>query len=88
MPSFSHSKIGAYEASKLRYKFAYIEKIKVEAEDTIETYLGSMMHEALEKLYRVKRFEKLMILAERPAYYNKLWEENWKDSVLYLMLMN
>ena len=82
MPSFSHSKIGAFEGCKLKYKFQYIDKIKVEAEDTIETYLGSMVHEALEKLYRDKRFEKLMSLEELLAYFNKLWEENWKDSII------
>lgn len=82
MPSFSHSKIGAFEACKLKYKFTYIDKIKVEAEDTIETYLGSMVHEVLEKLYRDKRFEKLMPLGELLAYFNKLWEENWKDSII------
>jgi putative RecB family exonuclease len=82
MPSFSHSKIGSFEACKLRYKFAYIDKIKVEAEDTIETYLGSMVHLALEKLYRDKRFEKLMTLEELLAHYNNLWEKNWKDSVI------
>ena len=82
MPSFSHSKIGAFEACKLRYKFQYIDKIKVEAEDTIETYLGGIVHEALEKLYRDRRFEKLMSLKELLAYYNKIWEENWKDSII------
>jgi putative RecB family exonuclease len=82
MPSFSHSKIGAFEACKLQYKFAYIDKIKVEAEDTIETFLGSRVHEALEKLYRDKRFEKLMSLEELLAYYNQIWKENWKDSVI------
>lgn len=82
MPSFSHSKIGAFETCKLRYKFQYVDKIKVEAEDTIETYLGGIVHEALEKLYRDRRFEKLMTLEELLAYYNKIWEENWKDSVI------
>jgi putative RecB family exonuclease len=82
MPSFSHSKIGAYEKCKLRYKFQYIDRIKVEAEDTIETYLGSMVHEALEKLYRDKRFEKLMRQEELLAYFNKIWKENWKDSII------
>ena len=65
MPSFSHSKISSFEGCKLRYKFQYIDKVKVEAEDTIETYLGSMVHEALEKLYRDKRFEKLMSFPSR-----------------------
>lgn len=82
MPSFSHSKIGTFEACKLQYKFAYIDKVKVEAEDTIETYLGIRVHEALEKLYRDLRFEKRMSLEELLAYYNTLWEENWKDSVI------
>lgn len=82
MPSFSHSKIGTFEACKLQYKFAYIDKIKVEAEDTIETYLGIRVHEALEKLYRNKRFEKSTTLEELLTYYNKIWEENWKDSII------
>jgi putative RecB family exonuclease len=82
MPSFSHSKIGAFENCRLRYKFQYIDKVKVEAEDTIETYLGGMVHEALEKLYRDKRFEKLMSLEELLAYFNRIWEENWKDSII------
>ena len=82
MPSFSHSRIGSFENCPLQYKFAYIDHIKVEAEDTIETFLGSRVHEALEKLYRDKRFEKLMSLEELLEYYNKLWEENWKDTVI------
>ncbi len=82
MPSFSHSKIGTYEACKLQYKFAYIDRIKVEAEDTIETYLGSMVHATLEKLYRDQRFAKQITLEELLAHYSKIWEENWKDSVI------
>ena len=82
MLAFSHSKIGAYETCKLKYKFAYIDKVKVEAEDTIEIFLGNRVHEALEKLYRDKRFEKLMTLEELLAYYNKHWTEKWKDSVI------
>lgn len=82
MPAFSHSKIGTYETCPLQYKFAYIDKIRVEAEDTIETFLGNRVHESLEKLYRDKRFEKLMTLEELLACYNKLWTEKWKDSII------
>ena len=57
MPSFSHSRIGKYESCPLQYKFAYIDRIKVVAEDTIETFLGSRAHEALEKLYRDKEID-------------------------------
>ncbi|MDH4219299.1 MAG: PD-(D/E)XK nuclease family protein [Candidatus Aminicenantes bacterium] len=82
MPAYSHSKIGTYETCPLQYRFAYIDRVEVEAEDTIETYLGSRVHEVLEKLYRDRRFEKLMTLEELLAHYNKLWDEKWKDSVI------
>ena len=82
MPTYSHSKIGSFETCPLQYKFAYIDRVKVEAEDTIETFLGSRVHEALEKLYRDKRFEKLMTLEDLLAYYDKVWDEKWKDSII------
>lgn len=78
MPSFSHSKIGSYETCPLQYKYAYIDRVKIEAADTVETFLGNRVHEALEKLYRDKQFEKLMSMEELLTYYNKLWTEEWK----------
>jgi putative RecB family exonuclease len=82
MPTYSHSKIGSFETCPLQYKFAYIDRVKVEAEDTIETFLGSRVHEALEKLYRDKRFERLLSLEELLIYYDKIWYEKWKDSII------
>ncbi|MFB0564341.1 MAG: RecB family exonuclease [Candidatus Aminicenantaceae bacterium] len=81
MPSFSISKIGTYETCPLQYKYAYVDYIKVE-EERIENFLGIRVHEALEKLYRDKQFEKMMSLEELLAYYNELWEKNSKDSVI------
>lgn len=78
MPSFSHSKIGSYETCPLQYKYAYIDRVKVEVEDTVETFLGNRVHEALEKLYRDKQFEKLMSMEELLTYFNKMWTEEWK----------
>jgi len=81
MPLFSHSQIGTYETCPLQYKFAYIDKIKVKME-TVEAFLGSRVHETLEKLYRDKRYQKFMKLEELLAYFNKKWEENWNDNIL------
>jgi putative RecB family exonuclease len=82
MPTYSHSKIGSFETCPLQYKFSYIDRVKVVAEDTVETFLGSRVHEALEKLYLDKRFEKLMTLEDLLTYYNKIWDEKWKDSII------
>ncbi len=82
MTSFSHSRLSSFEICPLKYKFAYIDRIKVEAEDTIETYLGSRVHEALEKVYRNLQFEKLMSLKELLDFFNREWEKSWKDTII------
>ena len=81
MPTYSHSKLGTFETCKLQYKFSYIDKVKVEQEDTVETFLGSRVHEALEKLYKDLKFQKILSLKELLAYFNKLWKENWNETV-------
>jgi len=82
MAVFSVSRIGAYDTCPLQYKYAYLDCLEVEAKDTIETFLGQRVHEALEKLYRDKRHEKLLSLEEWLAYFDKIWEEHWSDSII------
>jgi len=81
MPSFSHSKIDSFESCKLKFKYRYIDKIKVEVEDTIETFLGSLVHETLEKLYRDLKFERRLSLENLLQYFNAKWTENWDDAI-------
>jgi len=81
MTIFSHSKIGTYETCPLQYKYRYIDRIKTEQEDTVETFLGSRAHEALEKLYKDLKFEKLLTLKELISYFNKQWKENWNETI-------
>ncbi len=82
MASFSHSRIGSFENCPLQYKYSYIDHVEVEAKDTVETFLGSRVHEALEKLYQHKKFEKLLTVEELLAYFNKRWKEEWKDAII------
>ena len=81
MTIFSHSKIGTYETCPLQYKYRYVDRIKTEQEDTVETFLGSRAHEALEKLYKDLKFEKLLTLKELINYFNKQWKENWNETI-------
>lgn len=81
MPFFSHSKLESYESCKLKFKYQYIDRVKVEITDTIETYLGSRVHEALEKLYRDLRFEKNISLEDLLEYFNEKWKMNCADTV-------
>jgi putative RecB family exonuclease len=82
MPIYSHSKIISYETCPLRYKYAYIDKIKPEAEETAESFLGARMHEALEKLYRNIGYGKLITKKELLAFFRSQWVKSWPESII------
>lgn len=82
MPAFSHSKIGTFFDCRLQYKFAYVDKVKVPRENTVETFLGSLVHEALEKLYRDLQYEKSSTLDELLDYFRSQWDEQWNDNII------
>ncbi len=82
MPTYSYSKISCFEQCPLKFKFQYIDKIKTEIEQTVEAFLGSLVHEALEKLYTDLKFQKVMKLNEVLDFYNDLWQKNWNDAIV------
>ena len=47
----------------------------------IEAFMGSRVHDALEKLYRDLKMTKLNTLEELLAFYHQCWEKNWSESV-------
>ncbi len=81
MALYSHSRLKTFEQCRLRFKFKYIDRIEAEWSDTIEQFLGSRVHEALEKLYKDLKFKKLNKLPELLAYYNDIWEKNWHEGI-------
>ena len=81
MPTFSNSRLGTYEQCPLKYKYQYIDKIKIEEAKTVEAFMGSCVHEALEKLYRDLKLQKRNTLEELLKYYNSLWAKNWSGEI-------
>jgi len=82
MPTYSYSKVTCFEQCPLKFKFQYIDKIKTEIEQTIEAFLGGIVHEVLEKLYTDLKFQKVMKLNEILDFYNDLWQKNWNDAIV------
>jgi len=81
MPTYSHSQLSTYETCPHQYKLAYIDKIEVETEG-IEAFMGSRVHDALEKLYRdLMKVNKLNSLEGTLHFYNQVWEKNWNDLI-------
>ncbi len=82
MSTYSHSKLGTFQQCRLKYKFQYIDKIKVDIPDTVETFMGKRVHETLEKLYKDLQYHKMNSKEELLVFFEKIWAENWDDSVL------
>ena len=82
MKLYSYSRLETFEQCHLKFKFADIDKIETEVEESVEAFLGSRVHEALDKLYRDLMFEKLDSLQELLDFYNSEWEKNWNEGIL------
>jgi len=80
LPTYSHSQLSTYETCPHQYRLHYIQKIKMDTEG-IEAFMGSRVHDALEKLYRDLKMTKLNTLEELLAFYHQCWEKNWSESV-------
>ncbi|MBM4307807.1 MAG: PD-(D/E)XK nuclease family protein [Deltaproteobacteria bacterium] len=80
MPTYSHSQLSTYETCPYQYKLSYIQKIKIDTEG-IEAFMGSRVHDVLEKLYRDLKMTKLNTLEELLEFYHQCWEKNWTEAV-------
>lgn len=81
MQVYSHSRLSSYENCPLQYRLSYIDKIDVEDEEGVEAFLGSRVHETLEKLYRDHMHSKSNTVEELLMHYNDIWDKSWHDNV-------
>ncbi len=81
MTVYSHSRLETFEACPQKYKFRYIDKLEVPEEQGIEAFVGSRVHETLQKLYRDLQLTKLNTVDELLAFYKARWDENWSENV-------
>ncbi len=81
MTVYSYSRLSTYVQCPLRFKLKYIEKAEPEFEQTVEAFLGSTVHTALEKLYRDLKHRKTMSHEELLAFYGEQWDENWNEDI-------
>jgi len=82
MSVYSHSRLSCYEQCPQKYKLKYLDRVETEVEQSVEAFLGSLVHETLEKLYRDLGYQKVNTLEELLAYFRGEWEKNWDDSIV------
>lgn len=82
MTTYSHSRISTYENCPYQYKLKYIDKVKVDTPTTIEAFMGDMVHQTLEFLYKNKKFKKRVAKNILIKFYRDLWNKNYSDDIL------
>jgi putative RecB family exonuclease len=82
MTVYSHSRLSTFEQCPYKYKLQYIDKVEPVVTQSIEAFLGSCVHEVLEKLYKDLQFEKKNSLEDLLNYLHEIWEKNWDDSIV------
>jgi len=84
MPIYSNSRLATYENCPQQYKLRYIDKVELPegAEEGIEAFLGSRVHETLEKLHKELILTKLNSLDDLLGYYKNEWDKNWHENVV------
>lgn len=82
MPTYSHSRLSAYETCPLKYRYAYVDRVKLERmPESIEAFMGKRVHETLEKLYSDRMISKEDTLDDLSEYYGGIWGKNWSEDV-------
>jgi len=82
MATYSHSRVSTYENCPYQYKLRYIDKKKPDSPTTIEAFMGDMVHQSLEYLYKLKKFKKRVAKASVIKKYRDLWKKNYSNDIL------
>jgi putative RecB family exonuclease len=82
---YSHSSLETFRNCPLQFNYKYIEKIDIDVKKNIEAFMGSMVHDSLEKLYTDLKYNKLLSLEEIIIYYNDLWKKNYSQETVEII---
>ncbi|MDG6218898.1 MAG: PD-(D/E)XK nuclease family protein [Candidatus Thermoplasmatota archaeon] len=82
MKVYSHSRLSCFEQCPYKFKLKYLDKVETEVEQSVEAFLGSRVHDALEKLYRDLEFHKVNSLDELLTFLRGEWEKQWSDDII------
>lgn len=80
MTVYSHSRLEVFSNCPLRYKFSYLDKLAPEG-STVEAFLGSCVHTALEWLYRQVQLAREPQLEELLNVFSSNWHQNYSSEL-------
>ncbi|MEE9219696.1 MAG: PD-(D/E)XK nuclease family protein [Acidobacteriota bacterium] len=77
---YSYSRLNTFDHCRYRYKFQYIDKLP-QGPTTVEAFMGSRVHEALEEWYGRRSLGEAVGLHELIEAYRDAWRRQWRDEV-------
>jgi putative RecB family exonuclease len=77
---YSYSRLNTFDGCRTRYKFQYIDKIP-QGPTTVEAFMGSRVHDALEDWYGRRALGESVGLHELIEAYRESWRREWRDDV-------
>jgi putative RecB family exonuclease len=81
MPTFSHSRLNAFDSCPAQYRMRYVDPIDVPRRESIEAFLGKRVHEALEFLYQNVTSGYRPTLTEVLDHFREAWAREWSDDI-------
>ena len=82
MAVYSHSRVSMYENCPYAYKLKYIDRVEVDIPTTIEAFMGDLVHQTLEKMYKDKKFKKRVSKAMLVRFFKDLWDREYSKDIL------
>jgi len=78
---FSPSKLDTYRECPRRYRYRYVDRLRREVE-TVEAYLGTCVHKALQRLYEGLAHGKRLSREEALQAFDDGWDAGWSGAVV------
>lgn len=84
MTIYSHSRLSTFEQCQLKFKYRYIDKI-ISKTQSIEAFLGKMVHDTLEWLYFKTSQENIIPSIDKIIeYYANRWETSDNENIVII----
>jgi len=83
MSIYSHSRLSTFEQCPLKFKYRYIDKIRV-LKKSIESLLGFTVHNVLEYLYNQVKQGRIPSMDEIIIFYTENWKENYDENIVII----
>lgn len=78
---YSHSRLETFESCPRKFKYQYVDRVEVPERDSVEAFLGTQCHTALETLYKNKLMGKSWTKDEFLKFYSDVWEKEKHDEI-------